>query len=210
MLKKEILASILIAFALLQPAVPALAQSTGKGTVQELVTLFSAWSGQPGRHSIFDAAARHIDYSTMAELAFTPAQWDAFTASEKRDLTHSFQRLVESRYYMRWHKLFLRSRLTIANEARAGGDIYVKTYVTEGKDEDTVIWRLRPRNGEPMVISLDVNGKDLVGRLSDRFQKQLKKRGAQGLVAWLKNQASNQDDETADESSAVLRKAAAR
>lgn len=187
----------------------AFAQLSGKETVQQLVTLFSAWSDGRGRRSIFEEAAQHIDYPTMAEMSFTPAQWDAFSPAQKRDMINSFRSLVENRYYRRWHKLFLRSRLTVANEAKAGGDIYVKTFVTQGKDEDTVIWRLRPHNGEPMVVSLNVNGKDLISRLSDRFQKQLKKRGTQGLVAWIKTEAEDRkaDDE---EDAAASRRAAAK
>ena len=209
MLNKVTLISLMLVFSLAHSWSPAEAQATGKETVQELVTLFSAWSEKRGRHGIFAEAARHIDYSTMTEMAFTPAQWDGFNAAQKRDLTESFQKLVEERYYVRWHKLFLRSRLTIANEAKAGGDTYVKTFLTEGKSEDTVIWRIRNHNGEPMVISLDVNGKDLLTRLSNRFQKQLKRRGAQGLVAWMKSEADNEEAD-GDESFASQRQSASR
>jgi ABC-type transporter MlaC component len=198
-----------IAAALLGVA-PVRAQITGRETVQELVTLFSAWSSPKSRHNIFDEAARHIDYNCMAEMAFTPAQWDSFAPVQKHELVQSFRTLVETRYYQRWHKLFLRSRLTIANEARANGDIFVKTYVTEGKDEDTVIWRLRARNGEPMVISMDVNGKDLVSRLSRRFQKQLKKRGTEGLISWLKDQADEDEEDTDAPSNGALRRSASK
>jgi ABC-type transporter MlaC component len=195
MLKKVTLAIALSALCTMQLNAPVVAQSSGRDVVQDLVTLFSAWSNGRGRHTIYDEASHHIDFPTMTEMAFTPAQWDAFTTVQKRDLIASFRTLVENRYYKRWHKLFLRSRLTVANEARAGGDIYVKTYVTEGRTEDTVIWRLHPHSGEPMVVSLNVNGKDLVNRLSERFQKQLKKRGAPGLVAWMKNQAIDDEDD---------------
>jgi ABC-type transporter MlaC component len=202
--------SLFVLFALatiLATGLPARSQGdAGREVVQELVTLFSAWSDQRAGRPIFAAAARHIDYGTMAELSFTPAQWDGFTSAQKRDLIESFQKLVEDRYYMRWHKLFLRSRLTIASEAKAGGDTYVRTFLTHGKDEDTVIWRLRPRNGDPMVISLDVNGKDLINRLSERFQKQLKKHGANGLVVWLKKEA--EELEEAEDTPANLRRSA--
>ena len=195
-MSRKFAATILISVACLsQVVMPACAQQSGKETVQELVTLFSAWSDQRGRRNIFEAAAHHIDYETMAEMAFTRPQWDTFSPEQKRDLTDSFRKLVESRYYKRWHKLFLRARLNIANEAKAGGDTYVKTYLTEGKDEDTVVWRLHPHNGEPMVVDLNVNGKDLITRLSDRFQKQLKKRGTQGLVTWMREQAVANDEE---------------
>lgn len=207
---KVILLSLLTALSLSPLALPAVAQASGKETVQQLVTLFSAWGDGRGRSNIFEAAAHHIDYPAMAEMSFTAVQWDSFAPAQRRDLIGSFRTLVENRYYKRWHKLFLRSRLTVANEAHAGGDIYVKTFVTEGKDEDTVIWRLRPHNGEPMVVSLNVNGKDLISRLSDRFQKQLKRKGTQGLVAWMKSQADDETEATDSESGTVFRRAASK
>jgi ABC-type transporter MlaC component len=193
-------------------SVPVLAQCSGSNTVQELVTLFSAWSSPDSRHSIFVEAARHIDYNTMAEMAFQPKQWDSFSPLQKREVVQAFRTLVETRYYQRWHKLFLRSHLTIASEAKAGGDIFVKTYVAEGKDDDddTVIWRLRARNGELMVISMDVNGKDFVNRLSSRFQKQLKKRGPEGLISWLKDEADEDEVDVEAAGNATARRAASR
>src|ERR1700722_13354874 len=147
--KKQIIVALIAAAWLAAPAMsPALAQVSGKDTVVELGTLFSAWSSPRSRHNIFDEAARHIDYTTMAQMTFTPAQWDSFAPAQKKELVQAFRSLVENRYYRRWHKLFLRSRLTVANEAKADGDIFVKTYVTEGKDEDTVIWRLRSHKAD--------------------------------------------------------------
>jgi ABC-type transporter MlaC component len=184
---------------LAQTALPAEAQVTGKETVQSLFTLFSAWSEGTARQSIFEEAARHIDYATMAELAFTPAQWDTFSPPQKRQLISSFRTLIEAKYYKRWQKLFLRARLSIASEARAGSDIYVKTFLTEGKYEDTVIWRLRLRNGEPMVVSLNVNGKDLITRISPRFQRKLRHHGPQAVVVWLKDEADEESEEREDD-----------
>jgi ABC-type transporter MlaC component len=195
MFKRVAIAIVVFGLAVAQTGIPSRAQNNGKEAVQELVTLFSAWSDQRGRRNIFDAAAQHIDYQTMAEMAFTRPQWDSFTVEQKREMVQSFRSLVENRYYKRWHKLFLRSHLNIANEAKAGSDTYVKTYLTQGKDDDTVIWRLHPRGGELMVVDLNVNGRDLITRLSERFQKQLKKRGANGLIAWIKEQAHDDKDE---------------
>lgn len=202
--------SLLLAAALTMCQAAAFAQVTGKEAVQELFTLFSAWSSPQNKAHIFEEAAHRIDYATMAETAFTPAQWDSFTPSQKRDLIQSFQVLVENRYYQRWHKLFLRSHLSITGEAKAGADTYVKTHLTEGKDDDTVIWKLRSKGGEPMIISLDVNGKDLVGRLSERFQRQLKKRGPQGLITWIKDKADVDEDEGNNEAASNSRREAAK
>ena len=202
--------SIVLALALSLAQSTAFAQTTGKEAVQELFTLFSAWSSSQNQTHIFEEAARHIDYPVMAESAFTPAQWDTFTPAQKRELISSFRTLVENRYYQRWHKLFLRSHLNITSEAKAGSDTYVKSYITEGKSEDTVIWRLRPKGADMMVISLDVNGKDLVDRLSERLQRHLKKGGPAGLISWIKDKADIEEDEASNSSSSNSRREAAK
>jgi ABC-type transporter MlaC component len=171
----------------------AVALDACRENIQELVTLFSASSII--NRDICDAAARHIDYAQMTEMAFKPAQWQQLTIAQRKEIVSNFRILVENRYYERWHKLFLRSRLTIASEAKAGSDTYVKTYLTQGKDEDTVVWRLHPKAGEPMVVNLNVNGKDLLERLSGRFQRTLEKRGPAALVAWMRSKADLDDDE---------------
>lgn len=175
---------------------PSFATETGKDTVQDLTTLFSAYSEKGANQNILDAAAKRIDFPGMTELLFTPAQWTSLGAAERKHITESFRKLVESRYYPRWQKIFSRSRLAVAGEAKAGNDVYVKTFLTKpGEDEsDTVLWRLRPKGNESVVVSLSVNGKDLVSRLRGRFQKGLQKHGPNGLVAWMKGKADSEAD----------------
>ena len=191
--QRVLIVSLLACGVLVFVELTALAVDSSRENIQELVTLFSASSTV--NKDICDAAAKRIDYAQMTEMAFKPAQWQQLSVAQRKDIVANFRKLVENRYYERWHKLFLRSRLTIASEAKAGSDTYVKTYLTQGKDEDTVIWRLHPRAGEPMIVNLNVNGKDLLERLSGRFQKTLEKRGPEALVAWMRAKADHDDDE---------------
>lgn len=179
---------------------------TGKNTVQELVTLFSAWSDKGRNKDICDAVARHIDYGGMAELSLTKAQWEKIGPTQRKELIASFKALVERRYYPRWHKTFLKGKLSFASEASTAGDTYVKTFLSTGDDEDTVIWRLHLKGSELVVLSLNVNGKDLLTRLSARFQRQMEKHGFEGLIAWLKEKS---DDEDPDESSVADKRSTA-
>lgn len=176
---------------------------TGSQAVQDLATLFAAYSHEGPNQNILDAAAKRIDFPAMTEMVFKPAQWASLTPVEKREVTLAFRKLVEKRYYTRWHKMFNRGKLQIAGEAKAGPDTFVKTFLTEpGEDEsDSVIWRTRSKNGDHVLVSMSVNGKDLVSRLSPRFQKALEKRGANGLVAWMKERAT---DGSADDDGVVV------
>jgi ABC-type transporter MlaC component len=177
-------------------AIPAQAQS-GKNTVQELVTIFSHWSGDDDDRSVFEPAARLIDYQEMAESSVGETQWHKLNATQKREFVSALRRLVEHRYYSRWHHIFYKGKLTIVSETTNKNDLFVKTILAVGKKQTYVTWRLRRNNnGEPMVISLTVGEKDLLNRMSSRFQKQIAKSGIEGLIAWLKDKLDIEPNES--------------
>ncbi|MBI4532462.1 MAG: ABC transporter substrate-binding protein [Candidatus Melainabacteria bacterium] len=167
---------------------------TGKTAVADLVTLLSAWSGDNLDSIISNAAAKHIDFAGMAECALGKVQWDRLGPARKREFVATFRRLVEHRYYRRWHKIFHKGTLAYVSEANASDDTIVKTLLRVGKKEDVVIWRLRSSDGDLKVISLSVEGKDLLKRLNARFQRHLQKDGFDGLMAWLKDKLDEDDD----------------
>jgi ABC-type transporter MlaC component len=185
--------AVILGFIFLMAAPCALASvpnSQGKVVIQRLADLFVRWTSGANRAATFSEAAKYIDYKGMAEGALTPAQWNKMSADEKSRYTTAFRRLIEQRYYKRWNKIFQRSKLVFAGESRSEKDTYVKTLLVNKRGEDdTVIWRLQSRNGQPMLISLDVNGKDLLQRVGSRFQKQYDKSGANSLIQWIANKA---------------------
>lgn len=177
---------VVLFIALTLISLPAQAQS-GKNVVQDLVTLFSHWSGDDDDHSVFEPAARHIDYQEMAESSVGQAQWNKLNATQKREFVSALRHLVEKRYYPRWHHIFHKGKLSILSETASKNDVLVKTALVMGKKQSFVTWRLhRNSNGNPMVISLSVGEKDLLTRMTSRFQKQIAKSGVEGLIAWLK------------------------
>jgi len=160
---------------------------TGKSVVQDLVTLFSGWSGDDDDRSIYEPAARRIDYQEMAETSIGQGQWNKLNATQKREFVSALRRLVENRYYPRWHNIFYKGKLTILSEVTTRNELSVKTLLSLGKKKSYVTWRMhRNSNGEPMVVSLTVGEKDLLTRMSVRFQKQIAKSGIDGLIVWLK------------------------
>ena len=80
------------------------------------------------------------------------------------------------------------------DEVPSRGYTLVKTQLVVGKKKDTIVWRVHPRNGEMMVSDLYVGNKDLLGRLSERFHKQIQRHGINGLIAWM-HQAADVDED---------------
>jgi ABC-type transporter MlaC component len=194
-----LLLMIAILFGYFMPAQPGVCQNSAKETVQELVTLFSAVSNTRKNKEIYEELSKHIDYQDMAEITLSKPNWDKLNSSQRSLLVAAFRTLVEQRYYERWHKLFLRGRLTIVSEAHTAGEDIVKTFLTEGKDEDVVVWRLHEKNGALLVVNLEANGKDLLRRLSPRFRKQFAKHGFYGLLAWIQRKSDLDDDDDVSE-----------
>lgn len=178
---------------LVWPAAPAGAES-GRAAVQQLTTLFSTWKGEPVHGSIAGAAAKHIDYAGMAARALGTDSWGKLTAAQKGEFVTTFRKLVERRYYPRWRKLFQKGSMHYGSETSASGDLLVRTELQIGKKRDALVWRLHPVNGDLMVINLSVGEKDLLTRLTARFQKHLKKGGFTGMMAWLKDKLDEDDE----------------
>ncbi len=177
---------------LLLAQLPASAQ-TGKSTVDQLVSLFSTWSGGKVDTFLSEEAARKIDYAGMSQAALGNGRWESLSLADKREFISTLRVLIEQRYYPRWHKLFNRGSLTYLGEESARGEVIVKTQLGVGRKRDIVVWKLRPCNGELKVCDLYVDDKDLMNHLKNRFQRLIAKRGTRGLIAWMKNKVDDDD-----------------
>jgi ABC-type transporter MlaC component len=178
--------------------VPAAAEAqSGKEAIQELVRLFTQWNGDEVDAGLSSKAAQHIDYAGMAAAALGGNHWEKLTASQKREFVTTFRKLVERRYYPRWHKLFRRGHLNYGSETASNGDVLVRTQLQVGRKTDRVVWRMRPAGAELKVVNLTVGEKDLVGRLSARFQRHMAKGGFHGMMAWLKDKLDEDEDDQA-------------
>ena len=184
---------LIIVLALTLASVPAGAQ-TGRTAVQDLVALFSSWDGKRPGAELSGAAAKHIDYSGMASRAIGQAEWDKLNPGQQREFVSTFRKLVERRYYPRWHKLFSKGSLSYLSESSANGDVLVRTRLLVGKKRDTLVWRLHQGQGDWMVVNLTVGEKDLLGRLSTRFQRLMKDDGFEGMMAWLKDKLDEDNE----------------
>jgi ABC-type transporter MlaC component len=164
---------------------------SAREAVQQLVTLISTWSGSTDTPSFYADAAKRIDYDGMAQAALKPTQWRKMSETERSEYITSFRRLVETRYYLRWHKLFQRSHLAICGEEQIGSDSYLKTQMIRANAaNESIVWRLHTVNNYPMVVSLNVDGKDLLARLSGRLQRGFDQQGSRALTIWLQRRAT--------------------
>ena len=125
------------------------------------------------------------------------AQWHAMSSGARSEFVSLFRSLVEERYYPRWHRIFSRGRLSYLNEKSGGGEVIVKTVLKVGDKSDLLIWRLETDKGSAKVISLAVEDKDLLTKISNRFQKRLGKKGINGLIAWMKEEIEEERAESA-------------
>lgn len=139
-------------------------------------------------------ATRYIDYETMAQTALGDRQWAQLSAAQQRDFVVALRQLVEHRYYKRWQKIFENGKLCYLSESRRGQEIRVDTVLTVGRKKDKVTWRLAQKEGEPRIISLAVDDRDLLTRVSKRFRMHLGRRGIDGLIAWLREESGHEDE----------------
>jgi len=174
-------------------ALSAGAAEEGKPTVQSLVTLFAAWHGDEVDPPLSNAAARYIDYREMSERVLGKPHWSRLSLSQQGEFVGTFRRLVEQRYYPRWHRLFYKGKLNYGHEVVSDGDLFVKTVLIIGKKEDPVVWRLHDSGGEWKVVSLSVGNRDLLRRLNERFARHLARDGFDGMLAWLKDKVDDEE-----------------
>ncbi len=164
----------------------------GWSTVENVVDIFTTWQGKKPNRAISAAASEYIDYSEMAERALG-RQWSKIDASEKREFVSLFTRVIEERYYPRWHKVFSRGKLEYIKDAPLADGVRVTTLCTVGKKKDTIIWQLSKRSGNYKVVSLAVDDQDLVTRIGSRIQKHMKSESFDDLIAWMKDEFELKD-----------------
>jgi Toluene tolerance, Ttg2. len=164
----------------------------GWPTVEKVVGIFATWQGKKPNSAISSAASEYIDYSEMAERALG-RQWNKIDAGEKREFVNLFTRVIEERYYPRWHKVFSRGKLEYVKDAPLPDGVRVTTLCTVGKKKDTIVWQLSKRSGTYKVVSLAVDDKDLVTRIGSRLQKHMAGESFDKLIAWMKDEFELKD-----------------
>jgi len=178
--------TIIFLFVLLMVATPAYA-GQGEDTVENLVKILITWNGTD--QSAYSEAAKYIDYRVMSERVLGQEHWHNLSSSQKNEFVDAFQHLIEKRYYPRWHRLFRNGHIEYLNEQEVHGDTLVRTQLKIGDSSKNTNWTLTKANGEYKVISLQVNGRDLVTRAGRRFQKKLATCEFKDFLAWIKNQS---------------------
>ena len=168
----------------LEPSSPA------QETVGRVVTLFINWKGNQLSPSFTNQVAQYIDYNLMSSLVLGNDYWAKLSPAQQQSFITAFRRLIEQRYYIRWHKIFKHGKLSFTGETHSTDQIVVKTEIAV-KDEQTVVnWKLRSVQGSYKVVSLTTDHRDLLEILRPRFDKVFSQRGFNGLMSWLNHKAT--------------------
>jgi len=164
----------------------------GKATIDKVSNLFSVWNGTPNQ-GMFREAAQLIDYDEMSERALG-AHWNKLNPTERREFVQTLQHIIEDKYYKRWHKVFVKSDVSYKAESPVDGDLLVRTDLKTAKKQDQLVWRLSKRGGSYKVISISVNKKDLLDRLTTRLDQRLRKKDDfKQLLAWMRDEGDVED-----------------
>lgn len=191
LIKSAIIIVLLFGIGFQWSVCPGFAQSNlGYATIEKVVGIFSVWSGKEPNKSLLDELNRYIDYGEMAERSLGQ-YWFELSSLERKEYTFVLRKLIEERYYPRWHKIFSRGKIEKLKEVDTEDSLYVKTAFTVGKKSDLLVWRLSKRQGTGLakIISIAVDDKDLLTRTSLRVKKIIAKKGFKKLIAWMKDEA---------------------
>jgi ABC-type transporter MlaC component len=191
-LRTAICALALFAVLILSAETVTSAQSSpAKETVGRVVALFVNWNGDHLDQSFSNRVAQHIDYDLMSSLVLGDDQWAKLSPAQQKSFTAAFRKLIEQRYYVRWHRIFGHGKLSYGEETSSPGQVVMKTQITVGEECDTVNWVLHLVQGSYKVVSLTTDHRDLLEILRPRFNKVLSQRGFDGLMNWLNRKASS-------------------
>ncbi|MDZ4835014.1 MAG: ABC transporter substrate-binding protein [Candidatus Melainabacteria bacterium] len=172
----------------------ALNDTSGKPTVEKVVNLFSVWHGNEASPAVFKEAASAIDYEEMSEIALG-SHWEKLKPVERSEFASTFRKLIEERYYKRWHRIFNKAEISYKSQSPLNGNLYIKTLMTVGRKQDSVIWRLSNRSGSYKIISIAVNQKDLLSRISTKLEQRLRRDSFKQVLSWMRDEADEDDDD---------------
>lgn len=134
----------------------------------------------------FNAAAQHMDFEEMARRAFGEAGWAKFSAAEQKEVVQLFRRLMQVRFYPRWHRVFKKGIFKITAQSKKGADSLVAGNLYLDDQERALIFRLAKTGDAFKLINMSIKDKDMLERTSVRLKRTLKQKGTTGLIAHLR------------------------
>lgn len=172
----------------------AIAASSKRVTEKELVETFIADVSRVGTEksgkNTFERAARSMDFEEMAKRAFGESGWPKFSPGEQKEVTALFRRLVQIRYYPRWSRVFQKGRFEITSQSKQGNDSLVAGTLNLDGNKNALTFRLTKVGDDFKLVSMSVRDKDLLERTSVRMKRGLSRKGAAGLIAYLRKRTA--------------------
>ncbi|MCC7527413.1 MAG: ABC transporter substrate-binding protein [Candidatus Melainabacteria bacterium] len=172
----------------------AIAASSRRVTEKELVETFIADVSRGGTDkngkSMFETAARSMNFEEMAKRAFGESGWTEFSPGEQKEVTALFRRLIQIRYYPRWSRIFQKGRFEMTSQTKQGNDSLVAGTLNLDGNKNALTFRITKVSDDFKLVSMSVKDKDLLERTSVRLKRGLSKKGAAGLIAHLRKRTA--------------------
>lgn len=160
--------------------------ATDREFVEYFVTTVSLPSTSKNYKGTFEDLAKCMDFEEMAKRCFGNDDWPKFKSDEQKEVTKLFRRLIQTRFYPRWQRVFQKGRFDISSLSKQNEDsIVAGTLSLDGKQTPMTFRLVHTRDGFKFV-SMAVKDKDLLERTSVRLKKSLAQKGTAGLIAHLK------------------------
>lgn len=173
-------------------------QVTEKEVVETFIAEVSRSDSAPKAKDSFNDAAQNMDFDEMAKRAFGESGWPKFSASEQKEVTTLFRRLIQIRFYPRWRRVFQKGRFEFISQSKQAGDTLVAGKLDVDGRKSTLTFRLAKTHDSFKLVSMSVKDKDLLERTSVRLKRGLSQKGAAGLIAHLKKRTAEAPKDAAD------------
>ncbi len=166
--------------------------------VETFIAAVSRPDKTPNAKSAFGEVAQNMDFEEMAKRSFGDAGWAKFAPDEQKEVTALFKRLVEIRFYPRWRRVFQNGHFEVSSQSRDGNDSLVLGALQMDGKKSELTFRLSKSREGFRLVSMKVKDKDLLERTSTRMKRGLKRKGAAGLIAYLRKKTEEAPRDVSD------------
>lgn len=172
-----------------------------RGAIEFIETLASEtqtiWSdstfSEQERSDAFSGLFEHATDINILARGMLGRHYRTISKEQKSAYLSAMRDYIVAEFGKRMEQIGFKSLEVIGTAPASGkrGHLYVKTQVVrEEGDPIFVDWRVRKKNGKFQIINMDFEGINMMITNRDVFATKVKKNGVDGLISWLKAQAT--------------------
>jgi len=183
-----------------EPVAPASPRDIIEESVQDVIVVLrnDALSKTERLQRIESIALKHFDVELIGRQA-TGRNWRDFTATERGEYLHHFQRYLAN-YYGRKLDRYDQEDVDVHSSRFLGnGDAMVYTRVVGGRYPDMPInYQLRQRDENWRIVDVEIDGVSLRSYFRDQVAAVIERQGKGDLLAMLRDKAADTESEQLD------------